>query len=291
MSGPQAIVRRRDLVLAVGRDTLTFLQGQLSQDVVSMLPGTSRWTLHLTPQGRVIALARVTRLLDAAGTEPAAVIDTDAGVGEDVRANLARFKIRTACELTLITDVRSTVDPTGASNLSPAVTADDVSSGVVLTLPGFSNSPWNETLETGERSVVDANDAMDAALGAWRVAAGVPAAGAEIAEQWLPSETGMVGEAVAFGKGCYVGQELVERIDSRGRVNRMLCALMIASADDPTDGVEVGASIVRSDSGVAVGTVTTVAGSSALGYVRRDALDAAAPLVIGSTSVTAAVLR
>lgn len=271
------LVLRRDVITATGRDTVAFLQGQLAQDVAGMAEGATSWSLHLTPQGRLIALVRLTR------TGPdTVVIDTDAGAGEAVRANLQRFKIRTQCELELRERVRT------------VHRGDRSAAG----LPAFPTAGGRDELDAAG----DGPDSSAAEVAAWRVEHLVPAAGAEIAEQWLPPETGLLGIAVAFGKGCYVGQELVERIDARGRVNRMLCALIIDGATTArvgagTDGAttvdgaavpgraEPGATVVRADTGAAVGTLTTVGGPGALGYLRVDALGAPLRIESGSAVV------
>src|SRR5690242_4758504 len=90
---PFAALVERDVVRAHGPDTLAFLQGQLSQDL-DMPVGESRWSLLLQPTGKVDAWLRVTRVDD-----DAMELDVDAGFGDTVVARLARFKLRTKCEL------------------------------------------------------------------------------------------------------------------------------------------------------------------------------------------------
>ena len=92
--------------------------------------------------------------------------------------------------------------------------------------------------------------------------------GAELTDKTIPGETGLIEQTVSFTKGCYTGQELVARIDSRGgNVPRRLRGLV------PAGPVEPGTTLVDG-SGADAGTVTSVAHSSgtgwvALGYVRR----------------------
>ena len=100
-----------------------------------------------------------------------------------------------------------------------------------------------------------------------RVRAGWPAAGAEITEATIPAEMpGVVAVAVSFSKGCYPGQELVERMDSRAsQAPRRLAVLRLPAGTSVGDAVEVA--------GEQVGTVTSVAadnsGVIALALVRR----------------------
>lgn len=108
-------------------------------------------------------------------------------------------------------------------------------------------------------------EALSPATEAARVAAGWPRMGAEIVPgETIPATTGLVAVAVSVTKGCYPGQELVERMDSRGaeapRSLRVLAA---------PEGVAAGDAIAD-DEGVEVGVYTSVAGGRALGYVKRS---------------------
>jgi folate-binding protein YgfZ len=104
-----------------------------------------------------------------------------------------------------------------------------------------------------------------------RVRAGVPRQGLDMDEKTIPQEAFLELDAVSFTKGCFLGQELVCRIDSRGHVNRLLRGLQMGQAGIDTTP-PAGAGIVVGDK--EVGTLTTVARSEggvvALGYVRRE---------------------
>lgn len=105
----------------------------------------------------------------------------------------------------------------------------------------------------------DATPRDDAA----RIELGWPALGSEIVPgDTIPAATGLAGIAVSFTKGCYPGQELVERMDSRGSTApatlRRLVVEIGAAAGDPI-----------SVEGTDVGTLTSVSGTAALGYVQR----------------------
>lgn len=103
---------------------------------------------------------------------------------------------------------------------------------------------------------VDANE--DA-----RIAAGWPKMGAEIIPgETIPAETGLDDVAVSFTKGCYPGQELVERMDSRGsKAPRHLTVLPRQTDDVP------GASVIHD--GSEVGTITSVGTSQVMAYIKR----------------------
>ena len=237
----------RDVVLAEGPDALEYLNGQISQQIGDIAVGESRWSFVLEPRGKVEALFRITRAGD-----DRFLLDTDGGWGESLRESLARFKLRTAIELTLLDwrALRLVDEPDAASRAEgvearitfewPARTAVDLF-GAGLALPGID-------LLAGE----DAER--------WRLEAGVPRMGADIDETTIPNETGLTDLAVSFTKGCYRGQELVERIASRG-VQRRLLRRLRAGGD-----IRTGASVVVD--GDEIGTVTSSAGGLALAYVR-----------------------
>jgi len=99
-----------------------------------------------------------------------------------------------------------------------------------------------------------------------RIAAGWPKMGVEIIPgTTIPGETGVVPVAVNFTKGCYPGQELVERMDSRGATAPRSLRII-----DVLEGSEPGGAIVDGD-GAEVGTLTSVSGKIGLGFVKRGA--------------------
>ncbi|MFQ5948828.1 MAG: YgfZ/GcvT domain-containing protein, partial [Acidimicrobiia bacterium] len=115
-----------------------------------------------------------------------------------------------------------------------------------------------------------ARPAGSLAITAVRVEAGEPKMGVDVDERTIPQEAGLTDAAVAFDKGCFLGQELVARIDSRGRVNRHLRGIVIGESVLPPASAE----LVVEDK--VVGTISSVAESLelrapvALGLVRRE---------------------
>lgn len=101
-----------------------------------------------------------------------------------------------------------------------------------------------------------------------RVEAGIPRQGSELDEEVLPPEA-RLESAIATNKGCYVGQEIVARLRSRGQVNHLLVGLRLAGGAAPERGARL------SFEGRAIGELTSVVdspseGRIALGYVRRE---------------------
>ncbi len=258
--GVAGCVLARDVVRASGPDTLTYLQGQLSQDVVALEVGQSAFSLLLQPQGKVDAFLRATRTGD-----DEMVLDTDAGWGEAMVTRLARFKLRMRCDFEVLSWRCLAVRGEASADLA----ATPAGTWQVLPdtpgIPGFDLLGADPALPPGVTMVdVEAYEAL-------RIEAGVPRMGNEIDTSTIPAATGVVERSVSFTKGCYTGQELVARIDSRGgNVPRRLRGVVVTPGAVPP----VGAEIVV-DAKVA-GTLTSVGHSGlrqapvALAYVRRD---------------------
>ncbi len=261
-TGVGAVEVARDFIRVSGPEATDYLQGQLSQDVAAIGAGDSALSFLLEPQGKVVALLRLTRMAD-----DAFLLDTDGGYGETVIERLTRFKLRTKVTM-------ETLDWQCVSLRGPAAhevtNGDDTGSVAELVLPtDWPGLAGVDLLGPGvipPPDVVRADDAYEAV----RIEAGVPRMGAELTERTIPEETGVVERAVSFTKGCYTGQELVARIDSRGgNVARRLRGVTIDDADGALP--PPGAKLTRDGSDV--GEVTSVArrpgGAVALAYVRR----------------------
>lgn len=117
-----------------------------------------------------------------------------------------------------------------------------------------------------------------------RIEAGVPRMGLELDESVIPQEAFLERDAVSFTKGCFVGQELVCRIDTRGHVNRFLRHLQ---SEDASRVLPPGAEVVVD--GKIVGTVTSAVPGVALGYVRRE-VEPPAPATVDGAPVTVVAL-
>jgi len=239
------------VVTVEGPDAASYLQGQLSQDVDGLAVGDSAWTFLLQPQGKVDAWFRLSRTGDESFRA-----DVDAGHGEAVLARLQRFLLRTRAELALSTvpmvAVRGVASVPGAGpGLDPA-------------WPGIEGTDLLGTDQLPEGLAAGTVEDLERL----RIEAGVPAMGTELTERTIPAEAGVVDRSVSFTKGCFTGQELVARIDSRGgNVPRHLRRL-------EADGdLAVGAEVVVDGQVVGEVTSSVPAGadgrSIALAYVGR----------------------
>jgi folate-binding protein YgfZ len=246
----------RDVLRLHGPDTITYLQGQLSQDVEALAVGDSSLSFVLQPQGKVDALVRVTRTGD-----DEVVIDVDGGWGEAVNARLARFKLRSKFEIEALDWKCVALRGPRAHDIPTTGLAIDTD---WPGLPGVDLLGPDPRVPDGVR-VCD-HDAYRAV----RIEAGVPEMGTELDERTIPQEAGIADRAVSFTKGCYTGQELVARLDARGsNVPRHLRGIVVATNVVPP----VHASLERD--GKVVGALTSVGESLdrhapvALAYVSR----------------------
>lgn len=280
----------RDVVRATGKDAVEYLQGQLSQDLAALEPGGVAHSLVLEPTGKVDAWVRVWRPAGSDDGAPELLLEVDSGAGPGLLTRLERFKLRVEVDLELVAwhlvAVRGPATPAPEQLAGPSVLAAAVDwaglRGVDLLGPDV--------------EVPDGiSEVGAAALDAVRVEAGWPAMATELGPDQepkvIPAEAGewLVERSVSFTKGCYTGQELVARVDSRGsRTPRKLRGLVVDGDDEP----EVGATVVVDGEGR--GQVTSVARSAELGrpvalaYVHRS-VEPGATVRLGDGGPTATV--
>lgn len=247
----------RDVVEVAGPDAAAYLQGQLSQDVLGLSVGDAAATFVLAPQGKVEGWGRVTRT-----GEDAFAIVVDPGAGARWQTRLSRFLLRTKAEITVREDV-PTLAVRGAA-VDGGLPAAGL--GVVGTdLVGI------DAADLPAGVLADATEVSADELEVQRIRAGVPAWGTELDEDTIPATVGqwVIDASVSFTKGCYTGQELVARIDSRGgNVPRRLVGVVV-------DGPPPEAGALITVDGTAAGDVTSSAidhdrgASVALAFVPR----------------------
>lgn len=253
--GVGAVVRQLDLVEVTGDDAVKFLDGQLSQNVVAIDVGTSAWSFVLQPQGKVVALVRVTVV-----SATHIVLDMEAGCGVGLVERLNRFRLRVKADLTTREVAAASVRGPGTADM--ARPGGLVADALWPAWPGWDQLDSADLPPTATRCSPDAWEVA-------RIRCGLPRNGLDLDEKTIPAESGLVPLAASMTKGCYVGQELVARIDSRGHVNRNLRKLDIDGPMPP-----IGAELVGPDK--AVGVITSSAFSQVLshpvglGYVRRE---------------------
>jgi tRNA-modifying protein YgfZ len=254
----------RDLVVVSGPDATTFLQSLLSQDLDPVAVGDSTHALLLEPRGKLVVD------LLAARVEPDEWwCVCEGGFGPVLAQGLKRFRIRVKVEIEDRSADLGALALRGPAALDIQAKAFDAALPIAPVRSDWAGVPGVEflahppALTALAAAFVDAGavEIDAAAFEALRVEAGVPRQGYDIDESTIAQEAFLERDAVSFTKGCFLGQELVCRIDSRGHVNRLLRRLR---ADSP---LARGAVVVADDK--EVGTVTSSAGNVALATVRR----------------------
>ena len=281
--------RTRRLLSLVGGDRVSFLQGMISNDVTKLANGGGAYAALLTIQGKLVSDLYVYVLADRL------ILDVPAGRDAAVRAALDRYIVADDVEFEdpAIHSLLALEGPQAAAILASVADAavDDLRSydhrecviaGHTIRCVAVSQSGetgfrllgnadavaplWQGLLAAGATPV-----GLDT-LGTLRLEAGIPWFGIDMDEETLVMEIGLEG-AISFTKGCYLGQEVVERVAARGHVNRKLCGLVAAGSVIPPAG-----SPLLHD-GKEVGAVTSATRSPALdrvialGYVHRAAFE------------------
>jgi tRNA-modifying protein YgfZ len=269
LSEPHLAPSAPELVWFRGSDAIRFLNDLISQEIGDMDPGTVRRSLLLTPQGKLDHIIWVLRGADEVG------LSVDAGRGEDLVAKLGRYRIRVDVDIEPSPLERwLVVGPFGVDagrwTGDPSALIADVSWSNVERALVVGERPDLPLLE------VDVYEAL-------RIEVGEPLMGVDVTDATIPQETSLVGETISFEKGCFLGQELVARLDSRGgRVNHHLRILRF---DGPAPAV--GAAVLKGED--QVGALTSSAGDVGLGLLRRDVEPGDAVSVAERQAMVAAV--
>lgn len=290
----------RGLIRVSGADRVRFLNGMLTADVAKLAPGQAAPALQLDRKGHVLAdlwvLAEADALwLDAApGTEAEllAVLEKHV-IADDVALASHSAGVR---EMALEgPGARDAARAIGGANPAAGhfARADFGGASVLWLAEGSVTAEGLRAIAPREVAAELARALAlpplgDASAEVLRIAAAIPALGRDVTPRNFPQEA-RLERAISFQKGCYVGQEIVARIASRGAVNRMLVKLRTDALVAP------GASV--SIDGVNVGQVTSSAespatGALALAYLKleharagqRVAIDAVGGEVAGGDS-------
>ncbi len=269
----------RGRIVVRGRDRARLLHAITSNEVKKMTPGTGCYAFLLNPQGRIQADLCLFCFDDHF------LIDTEPELREKVQAHIKRYIIADQVELEDVTAGTAAIGVEG-----PGAAAMLAELGAPVVADAYAHAAWGDatvaavtaTGQSGVRIFCAAGGAGEVvrrleAAGAVaasaedarvvRIENGRPRYGEDIRETSLPQETQQM-HAVSFNKGCYLGQEIVERIRAQGRVNRKLMRVVLEGVEAPAGGTkttvdgaeaEVTSAVVSPESGEVV----------ALAYVRQ----------------------
>jgi len=261
-----------------GTEAAGFLQGQVSNDVESLAPGTGCYAAFLTPKGKMLGDLRILN----AGEE--LLLDTERVALQGLFNMIRRFSIGYRAELhkrTLECGLLSLIGPdaaalAGASKLPTEehahapVDVGGVRPRAIRTDVGVDLLCRSDDVDTLRAALEDAGavPVTEPAVECLRIERGRPRYGIDLDDTVIPQEAGLNDRAVSFTKGCYVGQETVARLFYRGKPNRQLRGLRLSAPAEAQDELTF--------EGRPVGRLTSVASSPRFGpiglaLVRREA--------------------
>jgi len=277
----------RGLARLTGEDRTTFLQGMISNDIARCSAGAGVYATMLTVQGRVVSDLRAyvlegeiwldvpaQRRATALATLEKYIVADDVEIVDADAVPLILVEGRTAADtfarafglevhgLARCAHRQGEID--GRAVRVAAVTHSGETGYLLLGPAALAVLAWERALAAG--AVPVGFDALDVA----RVEAGIALMDVDMDESVLAPEVGLA-DALSFRKGCYIGQEVVERVASRGNVQKKLMGLKIAGDEPVAAGTELFADDKQ------VGSVTSSVRSPAVGcaialaYVRRVA--------------------
>ncbi len=277
-----------------GRDRVKYLHAITSNNIQALEPGRGTLALLLNPQGHILSEIEVYVLAESV------LVRTHASTRERTVATLKKFIIASDVKVEDVTDVTGSLaieGPRAAAVIeqlcgitldeTPAMAIRDAAvEGIACQmvrrshfgLPGAEFivsrdylAPLWEKLLVAVHAQVGECIGM-AALNALRLEAGVPWYPADFNEAMIPHEAAVETTHISFNKGCYTGQEIVERVRSRGHVNRKRVSLKFSTGTPPATGTKLRAP----GAGTEIGFVTSAAAmpnaqpAIGMGYVRRE---------------------
>jgi tRNA-modifying protein YgfZ len=187
-----------------GEDRIRYLNGQVSNDLGKLVPGSACHALILTAKGKLCAEVFIWAEGDSLR------IDADPAVADSLPARLERYAVADDV------DFDWQVPSPRYHVFGPAAALCD---GLQVRRLGVKGVDLDDVPPGPAEATPEQVECL-------RIERGVPRWGFELGENTLPQEAGLERTAVDFHKGCYVGQEVVSRIQSVGRTNRSLCGFL-----------------------------------------------------------------
>ena len=237
-----------------GTDAFRYLNGQVTRELKRLGEGESLPACVLTPKGKLCASLLISR----GGAD--LIVESDAVLEEALVARLERYIVAD--------DVTVTVEP-AAEAIHVFGKAAEVEPWV--SVPGSRITRLGEPGKDVEMATIGTElpELLDPDLvEVLRIERGIPKWDGELTEETLPPEAGLDRTHIDYDRGCYPGQEVISRLKSIGRVNRLLYGF------DSMDSLEAGMKIL-SPEGKEIGFLTSAvqlpvnSGSVALGYLPR----------------------
>ncbi|MDQ6776572.1 MAG: folate-binding protein [Actinomycetota bacterium] len=288
----------RGKLALTGAGAAEFLQGQVTNDVQGLEPGSGCYAVFLTPKGKMLGDLRI---LD---TGDELLLDTERIALQPLFNMIRRFCVGYDVELhkrTLERGLLSLIGPDAAALLGGVEVPEEEHahrSGVIAgtAVRAIRTDVGVDLLVEDAAATVEVAAALrdagalpvsEAAAEILRVEHGRPRYGIDLDDTVIPQEAALNARAVSFTKGCYVGQETVARLHYRGKPNRTLRGLALSAPAQPGDALMLGERSVGRLGSVAV---SPRFGPIALGLVRREAENGAV-VSVGEEGLEATVVE
>jgi tRNA-modifying protein YgfZ len=263
----------RGKLALTGAEAKAFLNGQVTNEVEALEPGTGCYAALLTNKGKMLADLRVIDTgaelwLDTERVALQALFDTIRRGAVGWKAELHKRTLQQAL-LSLVGPraaevVGGEVGPEHANRLAQLGGVEVL---LVATEPGIDVVCAADDA-AAVRAALDVPEVPEAAAEVVRVEAGRPRYGVDLDEATIPEEAGLNDRAVSFTKGCYVGQETVARLHYRGKPNRHLRGLRLSAPAPSGTPLALGE---REVGRLGSSVVSPRLGPIALALVRREA--------------------
>jgi folate-binding protein YgfZ len=270
-----------------GPEAADFLQGQVTNDVEALEPGTGCYAALLTAKGKMLADMRILR-------GPGWLwLDTEIDALPAVAKMIRTFSIGRDVQPENVTGSRailSLVGPVADEALDVAPPAAEHSfvegeHGLYVRTDLGVDVICDSADADAARSALGVDRVSNEAVECLRVESGRPRYGTDLDEDTIPEEAGLNERAVSFEKGCYVGQETVARLHYKGKPNRHLRGLRLESPATTGEEVLLGDRLVGR---IGSSAVSPVHGPIALALIRREA-EPGQSVTVGETGNTAVV--
>lgn len=280
---PTVHLRDRALVAVEGADAETFLQNIITTDLASLASGEARASALLSPQGKILF-----DFLVARAGETGFVLDCRAALADDFVRRLGLYRLRAKAVISKRDQALVAVSwrqDAGASQSDSAISREASSTSTIDSGVSDTRFPKSAMVVRRHGLPLAAENASEAEWHALRVEHGVAESGFDYAAgDAFPHDVLLdQNDGVGFRKGCYIGQEVVSRMQHRGTARRRV---LIAGAARPlpAPGTPVA------DGSRAVGALGTVVGYRGLAMVRidrvKEALDGGRPLTAAGVPLT-----
>jgi tRNA-modifying protein YgfZ len=277
-----------------GDDRARLLHAMSTNHIQDLQPGDGLYAFFLTAQGRILADANIYNEGDTL------FLDTEPETSDKLRHHLDKYIIADDVAIEDETNRWATVGLEGPQSLQCAeklgiavpgkkYSVIDWETGFVARIASTGPEGIRIFLFPGHKAdllrrfaelAIPNTTVSEARI--VRLENAIPKYGEDITERYLPQETQAM-HAVYFNKGCYLGQEIVERVRSRAQIHRLLVPVRIQNSDAPVPGTKLSAD------GKDVGEITSAAYSPSLGevvglaYMRTEAArDKPVMLVMGN---------